>query len=262
LTVDHFLGYTGYVRSTTGGSDDLRYLLPSLLRIWREELFQTDGWFPQYFHDDLLRKGFLDQCLDDGLRRAVVEFMRTSLLERLAAETETRIVGGSHTHDWFRQFVTYGVITDDIPPLWEAWWAMAQPGHAVSAVQYASCLVCGETDNPVFADPITREAAGGPPSLWDSDIYSLANTWRPANVDFLSRTLSVEYLRDRLSHARTAFGDWRLASAECPTAILLGMLDKRRDLVAARCRALPRVLALPKRWPADFDQAVTAFGGM
>ena len=69
------------------------------------------------------------------------------------------------------------MILPDIPQLWTAWWSLSSVGRAVAVVQYASCPLYGETDNPVFA-AWTRDGGGGPPPLWEFAGHLYTHRWQ------------------------------------------------------------------------------------
>src|SRR5216684_7716999 len=56
---------------------------------------------------------------------------------------------------------TVGVLLPDVDRLWGAWWSLNTFGRAIAAVQYISCLIYPENENPVFA-PRTPNGGGGP----------------------------------------------------------------------------------------------------
>jgi len=95
---------------------------------------------------------------------------------------------------------TYGVLLPDIELLWTAWWSVSTVGRAISAMQYISCLMYPENENPVFA-PWTPNAGGGPPCLWDFEGHLYSHRWLEPNVAFLKRVLNVPGVSQVLSRA-------------------------------------------------------------
>ncbi len=49
----------------------------------------------------------------------------------------------------------FALIFPELESLWRAWWRFETPGQAVAALQYRSCLLYQDRDNPIFA-PWTR----------------------------------------------------------------------------------------------------------
>jgi hypothetical protein len=240
LEADDFSGYIGMC--TTGGIDDLRYLLPTLLRIWHHELSAKKGsWFIEHLHQELSRTDLIENHLNETLRSAVITFMRHSLLERIGQENPLRIVGNSPTHNWFGFMASYGVFTEDIPTLWQGLWEMPTPGHAVAVVQYASCLICKEGDNPVFA-PWRSDIGGGSPLLWDYNSMGFDERWKESNVSFLQGTLSVNYLQEHLMKAERILSDRYMNSQ---VQAVLSNLLKYPERAQGRCSALPKALSIP-----------------
>jgi len=239
LRAKDFKSYLGC--DTTGGVGDLRYLLPTLLRIWSEQLCLQSSSFIQMLQKQLASKDFLYRRLDEDLRQLVVEFMRNAILERIGNEHALCIRGRCLTHRWFDVFANHGVITKDIPTIWEELWSMKLEGHAIAVVQYASCLVCREDSNPVFA-PRSFWKGGGPPILWEYESWGFDERWKSTNVDFLRRTLSAEYVSAKLKEAA------RLMSDNHNRQIAQKVLEESHRApgrLAKRCYILPQVLSTP-----------------
>ena len=85
-------------------------------------------------------------------------------------------------------------------PLWTAWWSLETVGRAIAAVQYISCLMYPEYEDPVFA-PWTPDSGGGPPCLWEFEGHLYAHRWLEPNVNFLKGILTVQRVSDVLVHA-------------------------------------------------------------
>jgi hypothetical protein len=142
LKPEDFSGYLGYC--TTGGDDDLRFLFPSVLRIWESELYERDSWFTQYFHAEVCRTDFVERALSPKLKEAACDFMVRALSDRLGSETSLSVKGVSTSHDWFGYVASFGVFTTAIPVLWSGVWESARAGHAIALLQYLSCLIYGK----------------------------------------------------------------------------------------------------------------------
>jgi hypothetical protein len=127
-------------------------------------------------------------------------------------------------YQWVGFLVFYGVVATDIERLWEEWWAMKTVGHAVAALQYVSCLIYPETENPIFKT-WTPTGGGGPPWLWECESLDYDCCWREENCEFLKQRLNVEYLREKIALAVE-----RLKGEE--VCILAQQIEK--DLVVAQ----------------------------
>jgi hypothetical protein len=190
LKPDDFSGYLGYC--TTGGDDDLRFLFPSVLRIWESELYERDSWFTQYFQAEVCRTDFVERALSPKLKGAACDFMVRALSDRLGSETSLSVKGVSTSHDWFGYVASFGVFTTAIPALWSGVWESERAGHAIALLQYLSCLIY-EGSNPIFA-PWTCDQGGGPPELWGFDSVGFEEAWKGENVDFMATALSVSHI--------------------------------------------------------------------
>lgn len=212
LTAAQLRRYLDAVFVTHGSVTEFIYLLPAMLKTWSEEIFTQahESVFTQYFHAALgqryegvahIAPSFLVTQLAPSLQQTVVAFMRESMLHRIGSETRLTVRGLSPTHLWFTVLAAYGVIVPDVEALWNAWWAYPSTGHAVAALQYASCVITGGRGNPIFA-PWDRNTGGGAPCLWEYDsIVDEEWRWLPENRDFLQRTLTIPWLEERLSAA-------------------------------------------------------------
>ncbi len=245
LTADDFSVFLDVCADDSRFRPHLRYLLPSLLRIWREELTHWNGWFVSRFHRVLADTLIVEKHLSVRRREAVVRFMRQGLLDHIAEEESLCITDPSAAGIWFDCLADYGVFTKDVPALWEALWDCRRPGHAVAVVQYASCLICDDEVNPVFPSA-SPGLGGGPPVLWGSDTFLLGGRWLPRNVDYLSETLCGPYLTEHLDRALDSLAGPRAERAR----EVLAELTSRPWRAALRCRLLP--MALGRRDTGEF----------
>jgi hypothetical protein len=84
--------------------------------------------------------------------------------------------------------------------LWTAWWSLDTVGRAIAAVQYLSCLMYPENENPVFS-PWTPNGGGGPPCLWEFEGHLYAHRWLEPNVTFLRKALDERTVQEVLTRA-------------------------------------------------------------
>ena len=104
----------------------------------------------------------------------------------------------------------------DISQLCTAWWSLGSVGRAIAIVQYASCLLYGATDNPVFT-AWTRIGGGGPPSLWEFAGHLYTHRWQEPNVSSLREALTpqaVAWGSDGSVRLMTRDGSSRLLNPE------------------------------------------------
>jgi hypothetical protein len=149
---------------------------------------------------------------------------------------------------WIRALTTYGVLLPDVGNLLTAWWGLATHGRAVAALQYVSALMYPDDANPIFA-PWTRTEGGGPPRLWNFTGHLYSHRWQDENVGFLRQALTVAAVSDLLGRAVDVLAK---APEHDAAARMLSDLPHRRDLLAARCRDLPTLLAQTEEaddWP-------------
>lgn len=224
LTADQLFGYVHDALSTVGSEADFTFYLPHIMRAWSDELYdQNDRQFTDLVHTAMMRENFFHEKLKPELRDAIIEFMRVKLLERIGAEKSLHIRGSTGTHLWPQVFASYGWVTDDVPQLWSKWWAMPTVGHAISVIQWVSCLICDPKNNPVF-EPWTPSGGGGPFELWQFSDRSYSARWRPSNVQFLQAILTDNYLRQSIEKVRDVLKE---------TANVM-VVEKVRDLFETR----------------------------
>ncbi len=170
------------------------YLLPFCLEAWREDLRGIDGYggLIEHFYPVLADRQVFDLHLTPQQSAVVSEFMRQTILEEIDDQRGLAFQGSrTRPYRWFRALTTYGVLRPDLDRLWTAWWTLNTVGRAIAAVQYISCLMYPENENPVFA-PWTPDRGGGPPCLWEFEGHLYEHRWQEPNVNFLKRILTVQ----------------------------------------------------------------------
>lgn len=241
-TAHDFLGYVGYVCSTTGGIDDFRFLLPALLCVWKNEILcEHDGWFLQHFHGNVADLDFFEAELTPLQKAAVFCFMRSTLMKRIGDETSLQIAEKTRTHDWFGNFACFGVVSLELPTLWRELWAIPTAGHARAVLQYASVIICDDDANIIFS-PHTPNFGGGAPTLWEYNSLNRRACWKPQNARFLRATLSADYLSGAIVTARA-----RLSAKEQEVAdqLLEELQTGQVGRTEARCAAVCTALETP-----------------
>jgi hypothetical protein len=229
------------------------YLLPFLLQALRDDLrgFQEEyGGLIEHLYPVLADRRVFDECLNDDQREAASEFIRQAILDEIDDQRGLSYTGSrSRPYRWVRALTTYGVLRPDAQRLWNAWWSLGTIGRSVSAVQYISCLMYSERENPVFA-PWTPDAGGGPPCLWDFEGHLYTHKWLQPNADFLKRNLSVHSVRDLLVRAVNDLA----GHAEFDTAAAIQEdFPLCTETVETRCAELPIFLGTVQQSTSDFS---------
>jgi len=160
MKADDFRGFIGYNSSP----EQIRFLFPAIAEIWHEEIYKPQSWFAEHLNRDLAKYDFVFRYLSSELADAVLNFTRWALLSRIGSEQSLIIEGYTTSHRWPAILASYGVWTDDIESVWPQLWKAESLGHTIAVVQYASCLVCSDDNNPVFR-PHSSDRGGGPPLL-------------------------------------------------------------------------------------------------
>lgn len=222
-------------------ADLFRYALPFCLRAWRDDVVGEDqryGGGVEMLYLALARR--LNELLTSDQWEAVSAFMRDGILEEIENQSGLAYSGsGARPYRWFYALAAFGVILPGVEELWRHWCALETVGSAVAAVQYVSCLMYGESDNPIFV-PWTRDGGGGPPVLWEFAGHLYTHRWLDPNVRFLDGMLTEDTVRSVLTRA-VARLDGELE--EGVAARVLADLPQRADIVRSRCEELPRILA-------------------
>ena len=217
------------------------YVLPFCLQAWREDLLGSrEGYagFVEQFYIALANRRLLDAYLSPSQYRTVSDFMRQTILDEIDAQRGLIYEGSmARPYHWFRALATFGVIVPHIDLLWDSWWRINTVGRATAFIQYLTCLMYRENENPVFK-PWTPHRGGGPPSLWEFEgLYQ--HRWIDANVGFLRTVLTPPNLKRALDLAVE-----RLAGQPEHTHAgqILEDFPLCETTIGARCNELPRIL--------------------
>jgi hypothetical protein len=238
---DDLWEYIHDLRYTEIQSPLLAYLLPFCLDLWRADLRGVEGYggIVEDFYPVLADCGIFGKHLTPKQSTAVSEFMRQTILEEIN-DQRGLFYEGSRTrpYRWIRALTSFGVLLPDVHKLWAAWWSLDTVGRSVAAVQYISCLMYPENENPVFA-PCTPNGGGGPPCLWEFEGHLYTHRWLEPNVIFLKGVLNVPAVSEVLNRAvdRLA-GQPELEKAK----LVHDDLPLLTDTLQARCAELPRLL--------------------
>lgn len=238
--------------------DLFRHLFPVCLKYWYDTLMRNESaaYGDGDFHYALIHGQISEKMLSESERQSLWDFFRDGFLDRIEAERgffyehwRDRMLSSSKSANaWIFRFNTLGIVAPVIEQIWEAWWTLDHPGKAVCAVMYASGLVYLKGENPIYG-VWTPEDGGGGPYLTeiDSSIFNWA--WRDDNLAFLRKTLSVDYVTQKLDQAARILSD-------CPEAALARRVAHdartRKDVIEIRIddllENLPRVQLQKDRW--------------
>lgn len=231
----------------------LVYLLPFCLEAWRDDLRGNYGYggFVEYLYPVLANRKIFDEHLNQYQAGVVSAYMRQAILEEIDEQRGLTYRGaGGKPYRWIGALTTYGVLRSDMDLLWKAWWSLDTVGRAVAAVQYISCLMYPENENPVFA-PWTPEVGGGPPCLWDFEGHLYEHRWQAPNIKFIRQTLSVASVGEVLGRSVEQLADQVENKVAEQVQADFPLLT---DILEVRCAELPRLLELtdesskPHQW--------------
>lgn len=195
-------------------SDLMRYLLPLCLQMWQDDLFNVnsdcagtvEAFWTALSPRPTFQNTFVLEELSGKEYQSVTQFMQDSLLERMAQETQLHFVGSnSSPYQWFQALGSFCTVLPTLSNLWEDWWQMNTVGHAVCVLQYISCLMYDDGENPVFA-PWTPDKGGGPPELWGNANLVSYFGWRRENASFLAKTITLDYVAANMKKAAKIIG--------------------------------------------------------
>jgi hypothetical protein len=234
--------YLQDLRYTDIQSPLFAYLLPSCLQLWCEDLRGASdayGGFVEHFYPVLADCAVFDKHLTSKQSAAVSEFMRQTILEEIDDQRGLAYQGSkARPYRWIRAVTTYGVLLPDVERLWSAWWSLDTIGRAIAAVQYISCLMYPENENPVFA-PWTANGGGGPPCLWEFEGHLYSHRWLQPNVAYLRKFLNVSSVSESLSRAVDRLSD---QPGHAVAALIQADKPLLVETLQARCAELPHLL--------------------
>lgn len=234
--------YVKDLRYTEIQTSLLVYLLPICLEVWRNDLRGIDSSYAgviEHFYPVLADRHLFDAHLSQKRAEIVSDFMRRAILEEIDDQRGLSYKeAGARPLRWIRALTTYGVFLPDIERLWTAWWSLGTTGRAVAAIQYISCLMYPENENPVFA-PWTPDRGGGPPCLWEFEGHLYTHRWLDPNVAFLRKALSVQSVDDALARAVNQLASERERSI---ATLVQEDFPLCEATVVARCAHLPQLL--------------------
>ena len=218
------------------------HLFPVCLMDWHQTLLdnQACSHGDSEFHYGILHGGVLEKMLTHKQLLQVNEVFSDSMLYRLDQECGFKY-DGMHTpaFGWMSRLNSLGMFLENLPRLWEAWWSVETPGHAVCILQYCSGLMYFDGENPLF-DEWTCEQGGGGPYLWEHDSYLSDRGWSEANVSFIEEYVTTERVIQAVQYAAKKLE----IETESETASQIASeLDDRRELIESRVSDMPRLLA-------------------
>ena len=239
--------YTQDLRYSGNLQEDLFiYLLPFCLAAWHDDLRgrKEYGGFVEQFYPVLATPGFFEKHFSAKQAAAISMFMQKSIMLEIDDQHGLQCAGpDARPRRWIWALTTHGVVLPDMDVLWREWWSLGTVGRAIAVVQYVSCLMYEEHENPVFA-AWTPDGGGGPPCLWEFAGHLYNHRWLPANVTFRKSILDFRTVGEMLTRAVECL----VGQPEHGLAIeIQADLPLCERTLGARCEELPRRLeANPK----------------
>ena len=231
--------------------DLLRYMLPICLDSWHKDLLDNGqsvyGGFVEYFWVALAKPSLLQDHLTPGEYAAVETFMADAILDRIDQENELSFAGmDASPYTWFHAIGSFCVVFPALPSLWKRWWEMTTQGQACAVLQYLSCLLYEEGQNPIFS-PWCQVGGGGPPCLWETAGLVYEKGWREENVKYLQATLTTAFIEDRLRYAARILKEGTLSPVPQQ---MINDFSEQETLLTLRLEQLPALLlASPMSFP-------------
>jgi hypothetical protein len=230
------------LRYTEIQSSLLHYLLPVCLEVWRDDMLGIDtsyGGVVEHFYPVLADRQVFEEHLIPRQSVVVSGFIKRTILEEIDKQRGLKFQGANtRPYRWIGELTTYGVILPDLERLWTEWWSITTIGRAIAAIQYISCLMYPQNENPVFA-PWTPDGGGGPPGLSEFEGHLYTHRWLEPNVAFLRKTLSFNSVGAILSSAVRRLAD---EPENAIAALVQEDFPLCEATVATRCAVLPQLL--------------------
>ena len=210
-------------------------LFPVCLMNWHRSLLDnrpcTTG--DADFHWAVQHGKVFEKMMTAAQREAVYAFFRDSFLERLDLErTFAEVRNNAPPASWIARFNSLGVVMPRIDIIWNEWWKLETPGRAVAALQYCSCLMYFDEENPLF-----EIWKGVSPPLWTNDGFFFSDAgWHEKNLTCLSQNLTTDFVIAKVQQAAAVIE----SKPEQETARrMTSDLPQCRPLIAERVRELP-----------------------
>jgi hypothetical protein len=229
--------------------DLFHYLFPACLWDWHQTLLANEACShgDADFHRALFRGNIFEKMMNAAERRAVIEFLGDSFLDRI--DRERGLSGWVTQWQWIGRLNSLAMIAP-IDELWRNWWSLTSPGQAVCLIVYVSDLMYTLDENPLIDPPdefrgrdLSVIGWDFPPLIAAADGLLEAG-WLPQNTEFLRESLSADGLHDSLLRATARLtGEPEHDRA----ARVLQDFPDRREIVLSRIGELPTMLSLPER---------------
>jgi len=200
VDLEYYLEDLTWVKETQ--PDLLLFLLPLCLRAWSFNLLSGTEFFAGYaewfwlpWNKGNPMHGSLFELLSKKQRHAFERYVSEAIVEAIDRAPALKSGAGPQTYcfGWFRELGSFATVYPGLPQLWHNWWNLETGGRAIGALQYISCLMYEDTDNPIFT-LWTTGLGGGLPRLWEDAMSVNDQPWDPENVRFLKEVLVPERL--------------------------------------------------------------------
>ncbi|RIK75831.1 MAG: hypothetical protein DCC68_20530 [Planctomycetota bacterium] len=229
--------------------DLFAYLFPACLMDWHRTLLDNEACShgDSEFHYGVVHGNVLEKMLSPKQREQVESAFRDSMLYRLNRERGFVSDGKQPTaYASMARLSSLGLVSHAVPSIFQSWWELESPGHAVAALQYCSALMYFDGENPLF-DVWIEGRNVGCVLLWENDSHFLDRGWSEANVGFLRRFITLERVTQVIRNAADKLCDEPEGALARRVVADLG---DRRELLHHRVAELPELLASanPERW--------------
>ncbi len=183
--------------------DLFNYLFPVCLNYWYQSLLRSESaeCGDAELHYAIHHGNILKKMTTKSQTEEIYNFFHDGFIDRVELERGFKYSGTkTPAYGILYRFNSIGYIAPIIGAIWTTWWNMDHPGKAVAAIKYASGLIYMKGGNPIFGEWTCNEGGGGP-YLTESDACIYDASWLHENIDFMRKTISVEYIQDKMHHA-------------------------------------------------------------
>jgi hypothetical protein len=205
--------------------DLFKFLFPLCLESWRQYLVEDKseyGAFVEHFELALSRRSYCPELLSEAEHEAVIDFFVGCILERMSRESSLSHSGmGASPYKWVEALDFFCRAFPELERIWVQWWEFKTMPLAICGLQYLSCFLYDDDNNPIF-EKWTPRGGGGPPIQWRHQ-FAICEDWKAPNTRYLKDTLTEEFAKAKLQHAISMVGEYPVAMQ------MLREFEVRRD---------------------------------
>jgi hypothetical protein len=231
--------------------DLFAYLFPVCLMDWHRSLLDNEACShgDSEFHYGVVHGNVLEKMLSPSQREQVESVFRDSMLYRLDRERGF-VSDGQHltAYAWMSRLSSLGLCSQAVPGIFQSWWELESPGHAVAVLQYCSGLMYFDGENPLF-DVWIEGRNVGCVLLWDNDSQVYDRGWLDENIAFVRNFITVDRVMQVVRNAADKLGNEQ--EGELARRMVGNLGDRQRlELLQSRVAELPDLLVStsPERW--------------